>query len=185
MIVRMKRLARLAGALALGLPAAVLAHMAVFGGAHEAGGRYHSLLVDGVSLCVALLAIALGASAAASAKFTLDGSIVAARLRRFTPTFAALAVSAVGWYESIEALERAAILPSVLAVLAIVAAAALLFLIANALIGAVSHAAVAILRTPSPQDLARYCVRFNATPVIVRGPQAFARRFVRPPPSLP
>lgn len=184
-MVRMKRLARLAGALALGLPAAVLAHMAIFGGAHTAGGRFHTLVLDGVSLCAALLAIALGASAAASAKFTLDGTIVATRLRRFMPSLVALGTSTAFWYEAIESLERASLIPPAFALLAIVAAAALLFVLADALIGAVAHAAVAILRSPSPQELARHYFRINAAPATVRGPQLFTRRFVRPPPSRP
>jgi len=185
MIDRMKRLARLSGALALGLPAAVLSHMAIFGGAHEAGGKFHTLVLDGVALSVALFAIALGASAAFSAKFTLDGTIVAARLRRYMPSLLAVAASTVGWYELIEGLERAALLPPAIALVALACAAALVFLLANALIGTVAHAAVAILRAPSPQDLARYCVRFGAAPLTVRASHLFARRFVRPPPLLP
>lgn len=185
MIDRMQRLARLSGALAVGLPAAVLGHMAIFGGAHEAGGQFHTLVLDGVTLCVALLAVALGASAAFSAKFTLDGTIVAARLRRCMPSLAAVAASTAAWYELMEGLERAALLPSAIAVLALVCAAALVFVLANALIETVAHAAVAILRAPAPQDLARYCVRFVAAPVTVRASHLFARRFVRPPPSLP
>jgi len=185
MIVRMTRLARLAGALALGLPAAVLAHMVVFGGAHEAGGRFHSLVLEGVSLGVALFAIALGASAAAAAKFTAEGTIVAARLRQYMPSMLALLASTAGWYETVEGLERASLSPPAFAVIAIACAAALLFILANALLASVAHAAVAILRWPSPQDLARYCVRFNAAPVVVRTSRLYARRFARPPPSLP
>lgn len=184
-MVRMQRLARLAGSLALGLPAAVLAHMAVFGGAHAAGGRFHTLVLDGVALCAVLLAIAFGASAVVSAKFTLDGTIVATRLRRFMPSLIAVGTSAAIWYEAIESFERASLIPPAFALFAIVAAAALLFVLADALIAAIAHAAVAILRYPAPQDLARHRLRVDAAPALVRGPQLYTRRFVRPPPARP
>lgn len=44
------------GALALGLPAALLAHTVVFGGDHSLGGAYHQALAVGAILASAGLA---------------------------------------------------------------------------------------------------------------------------------
>lgn len=98
-------LRKVPGALALGLLASLIAHAAVYGGDHAAGGNYHLLLLEiAAAGALALTAAALltGWSGARSA---VNGSVLAARLTARLPGFVPLLTATVVCYATIEFLE--------------------------------------------------------------------------------
>lgn len=181
----MMRQARVAGALLLGLPAAVLAHATVFGGGHTTAGAYHAWLLDAVCLSVGFLGLAFTLHAAFSASSVRNGSIVAARLYRFLPSLLPVAISAVGWYELIERLESRSLGVSILTLAVIAASAFAMHLAARAALRAISHAAVLVLGSLPRLDARPPAPRFFAAPPRVAFAVALARPLVRPPPLRP
>jgi len=179
------RQARIAGALVLGLPAAVLAHATLFGDGHTTAGAYHAWLLDAVCLSVAFFVLAFAVRAAFSASAVQNGSIVAARLYRFLPTVAPVAISALGWYELIERLESRSLGVSLLALAAIAAAAFAIHFFARIALRAISHAAVLVLGSLPQLDARPHLARvFDAQPRVTYA-VALSRPLVRPPPLLP
>lgn len=181
----MMRPARIAGALVLGLPAAVLAHATLFGGGHTTAGAYHAWLLDAVCLSAAFFVLAFAVHAAFSASAVRNGSIVAARLYRFLPALAPVAASAFGWYELIERLESRSLGFSLLALLAIAAAAFAMHLVARWALRAISHAAVLVLGSLPRLDSRPHLPRVFAAQPRVTYAVALSRPLVRPPPLHP
>lgn len=98
-------LRKVPGALALGLLASLVAHTAIYGREHMAGGNYHGLLLEmALSGAVALVAAAL-LLGLTGARTTLNGSVLAARLTARLPGFGSLLTSTVLCYVAIESLE--------------------------------------------------------------------------------
>jgi len=146
------------------------------------GGTYHAMLMQtalaGVIAMVALF-VSLAWSAANGAA---DGSIVAARLREGLPGFVGVFLPTALWFAAAEAIEphHEAASPIALA-LALALAAAILLKLAQALIGVLAGAAIAVRhscfapRTPVWK-------RRSAAVVIVRRTVWLRRLFARPPP---
>ena len=92
-------------ALALGLPVAVLAHMASFGDAHTLGGHAHRLLLDGTITALCAIMAALLGAAIIFASARTNGSIVASRLTALLPDPAFIFGASVVWIGLIERIE--------------------------------------------------------------------------------
>jgi hypothetical protein len=117
---------RLAGAITLGLPAALLAHTIAFGNDHTMGGSYAQLLsVLGVTAVVALTILWLGLCASMRDRL-VDGSVLRATAVRFFPSTAGLAIAAGGWFGLAESLEASHDSVSIAVVLAALFFAALI-----------------------------------------------------------
>jgi len=177
---------KLPGAIALGAPAALLAHMALFGGGHTVGGSLHDLVLYGTFAAAALFALALSLLAWRGASLVSTGSILAARLYTHLPSPSAIFGSALAIYAGIESLEaRHDPANLVLLVCALFAAAFLLQTLARCTIRAFATIAIAIATVPN--HVARDSKH------IIRTPQRFFfatsfvathRLFARPPPSF-
>jgi hypothetical protein len=184
-MVTIVRLRQLPGVAILGLVASLLAHVASYGGNHEAGGAYHTTLE--------LLALggagAFLASVAALAWLGIrrhaDGSILAAALRPLVPPTAALAISASLWFAAIESLEPEHLWHASILVIALclVVASLLVALMARALVRAVAAVVFAIARDPFLRRPTCYRRRF-AHRSSARRTEFVYRRFARPPPGL-
>jgi hypothetical protein len=98
-------LRKVPGALALGLLASLLAHAALYGREHAAGGNYHGLVLE---LAAAGLVILISAGLLlgwSGARTALNGSVLAARLAARLPGFIPLLTSTALCYAGIESLE--------------------------------------------------------------------------------
>jgi len=183
-MVRMRRLAAWAGALVLGLPVALLAHLATFGDAHIVGGTDHTVVVAGAWALAAVAALASAAAAVLSSRRTQSGSVAAARLRAYLPSWGALAVSAGLWYLAVERLESSHIAISLTTVLALAALAYLAVRVTRSLLRAFASLAIAWF-APGRAPLAIPSFRFvYASPALAMAAPV-RRRFARPPPHLP
>lgn len=179
-----QRIARILGLSALlGLPAAVLAHWAIFGHAHILGGNSHALLSALWIICVGL-AIA-GALAAAFLSTRSQSSISRAigRIGLVAPSLAALLASTTFWFVMIELREKPHAIPTLSAIAAICFAA----WIVGALWRGLARAAAAVA-TEWFQRLRIACESGSpsawGTPVPVIAAHAPAYRlFSRPPPA--
>lgn len=175
-------LRRLPAALGLGLPTALLAHEAAFGGQHAAGGALHGSLLTSCAGLVAGALVTACALAWSGARATADGSILATRLRRFAPTYPQLLIAAWAIFGLIEWVEPHHGQPfALLALPALALATWLICTIASRLLRLLAAIAVAIaareLRTPAPTAF----LFLAATPMLVRAPLR-GRLVARPPP---
>lgn len=173
----------LPGALALGLLASLLAHTAGYGD-HAMGGAYHALLVTLAGSAVGCFALFLGAIAWVGGSRFADGSVLAARLTQRIPSFAAVVVSAAGWFALIETLEGHPASASLFLV-AIALAIASYVLRAALRIGARVIAAIVVAvrqRRFTPRLPARQ--RRRTQRVIARSSPARRRHVARPPPGV-
>lgn len=93
------------GAATLGLLASLLAHAAGYGTGHAMGGSYHETLLAAAGCATLAGAIALLGFAWAATGRTLDGSLVAARLRTALPSWHAVVLSATAWLTIAENIE--------------------------------------------------------------------------------
>ena len=184
-MVTIVRLQQLLPVASLGLLAALLAHMASYGSDHVAGGTHHTALellalggAGGFVLLVAALA-ALGASRHA------DGSILAAALRPFVPSFGGLFASATLWFALIESIEpeHAYEAPVLVVGLCLFAASALITFAAKWFVAAVAAIAVAAVHLTFERRPVTYRRRFDHVSSAHRIDFVY-RRFARPPPGL-
>jgi hypothetical protein len=170
------------GALILGLLASLLAHAGLYGGGHAMGGPYNGLLLDSalagtLGLLAFFAALAWGQSGA-----TVDGSIMAARLRQQLPGAPAVLVATGLWYVAGEAIEPhhagASLIGSLC--LIVVFAYAVLWL-ARIATAALARAVLAIARLSfSPRRPFRQ--RHSEPRPLNRRVRYSPRRFARPPP---
>lgn len=176
-------LRKVPGALALGLLASLVAHTAVYGREHAAGGSYHGLLLEiAVSGVVALIAAALllGLSGARTA---VNGSVLAARLSVRLPGFASLVSSTVLSYAAIEALEpHHADASLFVAGTCLVAAAWLVATLSRWFCALVAATMLRIASAAFSTHTFTWFVSLRTTPNRRRVPFAY-RRFARPPPA--
>jgi hypothetical protein len=182
-MVTIVRLRQLPGVAILGLVASLLAHVASYGGNHEAGGAYHMTLellaLGGAGVFLASVA----ALAWLGARRHADGSILAAALRPLVPSTAALAVSASLWFAAIESLEPQHLWHASVLVIALclLAASLLVTLLARAFVRAIAAIVLAIAREPFLRRPVCYRRRF-AHRSSARCAAFVYRRFARPPP---
>ncbi|MDQ2681201.1 MAG: hypothetical protein M3Y21_09335 [Candidatus Eremiobacteraeota bacterium] len=172
------------GALALGLPVALLAHVAAFGTEHSLGGAYHQALSVTAALISIGVVLALMAMACSSAQATQTGSVLAARLFALLPGTAPLSAAAVGWFCLIESVEPQHRPAPLLTGAALVLAALLIGMIARGLTTLLAEITISILSLDfSPR------VPVFATQPIGRAPHALSpavrrRLYSRPPPRI-
>jgi hypothetical protein len=96
----------LPGALALGIPTAILAHAVLFQDGHQVGGSLHESLLGAAVAASAGFVVFFAALALAGAKVAAaTGSLLSARLSAWLPGAWLLAASALGWYTAIECSE--------------------------------------------------------------------------------
>lgn len=176
------RARKVPGALALGLLASLIAHTAAYGGSHDIGGAYHGFLVSAAAIAV-IGSLLLAASLAwAGAGRTLEGSVLASRLRLGLPTLPYVAGSAVLWFtlgERIEA-SHAPASPALL-LIALVFAAWLVSALTRSTLSILAAIAIA-MHTASFTPRAPVWSRCVAPVEPTRRLLPVSRRFARPPP---
>ncbi|MEO6913995.1 MAG: hypothetical protein ABI182_08265 [Candidatus Baltobacteraceae bacterium] len=171
------------GALALGLPVALLAHVLAFGGDHSLGGAYHQALAVGAVLAAAALAMLLVGLACSSARATQTGSVLAARVATLLPGDLPLAAGATGWFIFIESLEPHHRALPVLAAVALVAAAMLVGTIARALTRMLAEITIAILDLDFSPRIPAYALCIAERTPRALNPAIRRRLYSRPPPN--
>lgn len=178
------KLRGLPGALALGLLASVLGHMAGYGNEHTMGGAYHGMLLVLADVGVGSFLLAAAAVAVAGAGRATEGSILAARLADWVPDVPMLALATVGWFSITEAVEGTH--PrgdTILVVLALVVAMFVVRGIVRAIITTISKLAITINCAEfAPRSYAP--LRRFERPLSLQSSVHSRRLFARPPPSL-
>jgi hypothetical protein len=168
--------------LALGLLASLLAHGALYGHEHEAGGGYHILLLETAVAGLVAFVSAIALFAWSGARSAVDGSVLSARLASRLPGFGPLAVSAALWFALTEALEpRHADASFAGTAICLTAAAWIIAALCRWFCALLAEAILAIVGTAfRPRSLSWLHVR-DATPPR-RRTLCTHRRFARPPP---
>jgi hypothetical protein len=168
----------------LGLLASLAAHAASYGGNHEAGGAYHTVLELLALAGVGGFLVSVTALAWLAVRRRADGSVLAATLRPLVPPVAGLAVSASLWFAAIESLEPAHLWHASLVLVAIflIAASLLINLASRALVRAIAAIAIAIASAPFARRPVCYRRGFTHRSS-ARRTRFVYRRFARPPPS--
>ena len=176
------------GALALGLPTAVLTHVLSFGGDHALGGSAHQLVLDLSLAAVCATIAALCAGAIFLAAGSRSGSMLAARLVEFVPSIWSIAGSTVLWFACMESIES----PhgfSIAGLLLILACALCVSAVVRGLLlrcaRALAQLAHQAMRTCfAPRAPGAVIIRFAPTPrattLLIAAPN-----FSRPPPTRP
>lgn len=185
MIGRMKRLAGWTGAVLLGLPVALLAHVATYGNEHVMGGSQHNLLIGVGFVLAALAGVAALAGSLLSSRSAQSGSVLATRIGSYLPAWWPLAICAFGWFAGIERLESPTLAFDPLTLLWLGILAFLAIRGARATVRACAALAVAWFapaRAGRP-GIANLRFAYATPPVASRGHRR--RRFARPPPLLP
>jgi hypothetical protein len=168
--------------LGLGLPAALIAHGALFGGQHAVGGAYHGVLVQATStVALAFVALLWTCAWALSRNFS-DGRVLAGRLRERLPSVGSVVASAAVWYLGIEALEPHHLSAPALAVfLGLAIASCFVLGLARAMADAFAHLAVTLARGSFSPRVPAWR-RIPREPAVARRAHLARRRYARPPP---
>lgn len=179
------KLRELLGALALGVPAAVLAHTLLFGEGHQLGGSLHDTFLGiavAASLGFVVFFVAVASSGAKTA--TTTGSLLAARLCAWLPSVWLLAGSALGWFAGIECSETDGHAPAPLFLLAVVLVGSALVVrwAAWGILGAIASVTLAARVRPFAGRARTFACRRPAPILVGIGRIAAHRRFARPPP---
>lgn len=154
----------------LGLPAALFAHVLVFGGRHIVGGSLHGTFIE-LAAGFALIA-------------TLTATIGALRkLPGLVPGFAGSAVSTAVWFGSIELCEQGHGIPLLSAAAAIAIAAFVVRAIVLAFVQTV-RAVVSVLRTTFTGARGRVTFSRPKSTPLARSLAHRFRLFSRPPPAF-
>jgi hypothetical protein len=185
MMGRMKRLAGWTGAVLLGLPVALLAHVATYGNEHLIGGSAHALLIEVGFVLATLAGVVSIAACLLSSASAESGSVLAARLSTYLPGWFPLALCALGWFLGIERCESAVFAVAPLTLLWLTGFAFLAARGARAAARAIATLAVAWFAPARSARAGIHNLRFAyvAPPVASRG--HVRRRFARPPPLFP
>lgn len=172
----------LAGALALGLPAALLGHTVAYGGSHSVGGSFHGVLVGLTVAAAAAMLFGAACLAWTGAGRILQGSVLAARIEEYLPGWTASTIAAGLWFTLAEHVEpRHDALSPLILIAALALSAWILLLLAHfvlSLLAAIAiavRAAVHVTFTPSPR------LHLSAAPrahYLLRA----VRHYARPPP---
>jgi hypothetical protein len=173
----------LPGALALGIPTAILGHTLLFGESHQLGGSFHELFLDVALAGCAVFAALFAAVALSGASSASTGSVLAARLGRYLPGLWSLLASSGLWYAAIEAAEPEHQMPPVLLIAALLIAAALLVrFAADTVRRAIASIVLAVLTAAFAPRLPVFLSRRRAPAMAWYRRFATGRRFARPPP---
>ena len=174
---------KLPGALALGIPTAILGHTLLFGGSHQLGGSLHELFLDVALVACVVVAALFAAVALSGASGASTGSILAARLGSYLPGLWSLLASSGLWYVAIEAAEPEHQMPPVLLIAALLVAAALLVrFAADTLRRAIASIVLLVFTAAFAPRTPAFITRRRAAIFTWRRRLAADRRFARPPP---
>lgn len=179
------KLRELPGALALGIPTAILTHTVLFQSGHQLGGSLHETLLGVViaaSLGVLVFFAALALSGAKTA--ATSGSLLAHRLSAWLPNAWLLAGSALSWYTAIECSETDGHAPApffLLAVTVVTCALAIRW-VATLVLGAITSITLAARVRPFAGRPRVFAPRRPRPILAGTGRVAAYRRFARPPP---
>jgi len=182
MMGRMKRLAGWTGAVLLGLPVALLAHVATYGNEHVIGGSAHALVIEVGLVLAALAGVVATAACLLSPRCAESGSVLAARLGAYLPGWLPLALCALGWFLGIERCESAAFGFDPLTLLWLAAFAFLAVRGARAAARAVATLAVAWFAPARSARTGISNLRYAYAAPLVASRGHVRRRFARPPP---
>lgn len=177
------RARELPGAAALGLLASLLGHAAGYPGGHAMGGAYHEALLATASLAGSGAFVILLSMAWAGAGRTLDGSVLAARLRVLLPSWRLLTLAATLWLALGENIEPHHDPASPLLLFAALALASwVVRLAAQVALRFLAGIVIAIRGEAfAPRARSLYRLLLEAAP-IPRGLLCARRRYARPPP---
>jgi hypothetical protein len=180
-------LRQLPGAAVLGLVAALVTHVLLFGREHAWGGSYHDALLDLTLAATAALASATGALLWSGARCAADGTVLAARIRELLPGWGVVAAFGAAWFAFGERIEPAHDGVPVLAIVVVLAVTAWLIVrFATAalrlLADFVFAIAIAIAALCHPEPLDGMGLRTPAAPRQAQRDTVWCRRFSRPPP---
>lgn len=185
MMGRMKRLAGWTGAVLLGLPVALLAHVAIYGNEHLIGGSAHALVVEVGLALAALGGVVAIATCLLSSHSAESGSVLAARLSAYLPGWLPLALCALGWFLGIERCESASFGFDPITLFWLAGFAVLAARGARAGARAVATLAVAWFAPARSTRPGIRNLRFAYAAPLVASRGHVRRRFARPPPLLP
>ncbi len=179
------KLRELPGALALGIPVAILAHTVLFQDGHQLGGPLQGVFLGAAvaaSVGVVVLFAALALVSAKTAATT--GSLLAARLSAWLPGAWLLAATALGWYIAIECSETDGHAPAPFFAMAIalVACALAIRWAAQFVLGAIASVTLAAHVRPFAGRPRAFAPRRPEPILAAAGRVAAYRRFARPPP---
>ena len=173
------------GALALGIPTAILAHTVLFQGSHQVGGPLHdALLLTGAAVSVGFV-VFFAAFALTSPTATTTGSLLSTRLAPWLPSAWLLGLSALGWYTAIECSETDGHAPApmfALAVALVVCALAVRWA-AQLVVRTIASVTLGARLRPFAERARGFAPRRPALVPSNTGRIAANRRFARPPPS--
>ncbi|HUY11358.1 MAG TPA: hypothetical protein VMV73_03760 [Candidatus Dormibacteraeota bacterium] len=170
------------GSLVLGLLAALVAHVALFGGQHAIGGAYHALLMQATSAVSLGFVVFVGALAWGLSGNAGSGRVLSTRLREELPGIGSVVASAAAWYAGIEAIEPHHLgAPVIALIVALTAASYLVFRLARAVVDGFALVAVALCHSPFSPRLPAWGRRPRWLLILAHSFLA-GRRFARPPP---
>ncbi len=180
-MVLMRKIAGWTGALLLGLPVALLAHMATYGGEHVVGGAEHGFVVA-TALLVASLAAVIGVAATVlSSRHAQSGSVSAARIGAYLPAWLPLALTAFAWFWGVERLESSHVVFSLPIILGLALVAWLTVRGARAVLRGLAGFAVAWY-APGRSGRGFTALRLPTVAPVATPLAPLRRRFARPPP---
>jgi hypothetical protein len=185
MIARMKRLAGWTGALLLGLPVALLAHMGTYGNEHLVGGSQHGLLIEVGFVLAALAGLLALAATLLSSRSAQSGSMLAAKVSAYLPTCLPLALCSLAWFVAIERCESPTLGFDLLVPVWIALLSFFAYRGARAIVRAFATLAVAWFAPARAARPGLTNLRFAYTAPLVASRGYIRRRFTRPPPLLP
>jgi hypothetical protein len=175
---------QLPGLALLGLLAALLAHAASYGGEHEAGGVYHTVLLLTAIAGAGGFGVATAILVAFGSRRHGDGSLLAAALRPALPSPVPLTVAASAWFAVMETMEPHHVVMSPLAIaMALILAALVVCAGARRFINALAKIVFCIIAAAHRRRAAFAPYIFAPRPS-ARAVAFAYRRFARPPPAL-
>lgn len=170
------------GALALGLLASLLAHIALYGGGHAMGGAYHELLLDLAAGGTVAFAAAVAALTWNGARRTADGSILATRMTACIPSWGGLVAGTAAWFALGERFDSPHSAAGLLVTLVALGAAAwVVRRVAGAAVRLLARAILRLARLTFAPRLPVRAAAIRIAPAPYRTP-LLRRRFARPPP---
>ncbi len=171
--------------LLLGLPAAVLAHVAVFGNEHVIGGTQHGSLLTATFVAAAAALAALAFAALRCARSVATGSVLSACLRPTLPSAAGLFAASALWFAGIESFEAPHAIPGLLAASVLAAVSLAIVAASHWFVRALAAVALTLFAPPSARRTPLALLRRAARTVRLRPAGERCYLFSRPPPRPP
>jgi MFS family permease len=158
------------------------AHAVLYGGEHAMGGVYHALLTQAALVAGLGLLVLFAALSWSLRGSTVDGTVLASRLRDRLPGLRWVFAATTLWYAGAEAVEPHHESVSIAVAAIVLAAAAWLILrLSQGVAGAFARVAIAVVRTAFSRRAPSWHRRPHPRPFLRRVYLA-RRRYARPPP---